>query len=155
NPQQVAWCHGAAGIALSRLKIYEKHRLPQAKEEASKALHFLLTGPAPDEHVICHGSLGNLEPLLLAAQLFPEERIWQRQLQERGRQILNDINRRGWRSKVCSQVIEPGLMTGLAGIGYQLLRLHASDKVPSVLTLDAPVAVSAPERSQSPERPHV
>jgi beta-phosphoglucomutase-like phosphatase (HAD superfamily) len=31
-------------------------------------------------------------------------------------------------------VRSPGLMTGVAGIGYQLLRLAAAERVPSVLT---------------------
>ena len=33
----------------------------------------------------------------------------------------------------------PGLMTGLAGIGYCLLRLAALAQVPSVLTLEPPI----------------
>ena len=138
SPQSVAWCHGAAGIALSRMKIYERHKLPPAKEEALKALNFLLSSPTLPEHIICHGSLGNLEPLLLASQLFADDPIWQKELQLRSERILNHINSNGWSAKVASQVIEPGLMTGLAGIGYELLRLHASQKVPSVLALEKP-----------------
>jgi lantibiotic modifying enzyme len=37
----------------------------------------------------------------------------------------------------------PGLMTGLSGIGYQLLRLAAPDEVPSVLLLAPPVPAGA------------
>jgi lantibiotic modifying enzyme len=33
-------------------------------------------------------------------------------------------------------------MNGLAGIGYQLLRLAAPDKIPAVLTLEAPSVTS-------------
>jgi lantibiotic modifying enzyme len=33
----------------------------------------------------------------------------------------------------------PGLMNGLAGIGYALLRLAEPERVPSVLTLAPPV----------------
>jgi lantibiotic modifying enzyme len=33
----------------------------------------------------------------------------------------------------------PGLMTGITGIGYQLLRLAEPARVPSVLTLAPPV----------------
>ena len=138
NPQGIAWCHGAAGIALSRLKIYERHKLPPAKEEAMRALKFLLASPTLSDQIICHGSIGNLEPFLLAAELFPEESIWQTELKARSERALNEINSGGWRSKLPSQLIEPGLMIGLAGIGYQLLRVHASRQVPSVLTLDRP-----------------
>lgn len=138
NPQGIAWCHGAAGIALSRLKIFERHKLPPAKEEAMRAMKHLLASPSLSDHVICHGSIGNLEPFILAAELFPDEPIWKNELQLRSDRILNDINSGGWRSKLPSQLIEPGLMIGLAGIGFQLLRVHDSQKVPSVLTLDKP-----------------
>ena len=37
-------------------------------------------------------------------------------------------------------VTGPGLMTGIAGIGYQLLRLAEPGRVPSVLTLAPPIA---------------
>ena len=139
SPQAAVWCHGAAGIALSRLKIYQRHRLPPAKEEALRALQFLLASPSMADHIICHGSLGNLEPLLLASELFAEETIWQKELQLRSERILRQINSSGWRSNLAAQVIEPGLMIGLAGIGFELLRLHASQKVPSILVLDKPL----------------
>jgi type 2 lantibiotic biosynthesis protein LanM len=138
NEHGVAWCHGTAGIALSRLKIYQRHKLPPAKEEALRALRFSLASPTMAEHIICHGSVGNLEPLLLAAELFPEDEVWEKELQVRSAQILKDMNSNGWRSKLPSQLTEPGLMIGIAGIGYQFLRLHARDKVPAILTLDKP-----------------
>jgi lantibiotic modifying enzyme len=37
-----------------------------------------------------------------------------------------------------SEVEAPGLMNGLAGIGYGLLRLAAPTSVPSILALDPP-----------------
>jgi lantibiotic modifying enzyme len=36
------------------------------------------------------------------------------------------------------EVESPGLMTGLAGIGYGLLRLAKPARVPSILTLEGP-----------------
>jgi lantibiotic modifying enzyme len=33
------------------------------------------------------------------------------------------------------------LMTGLAGIGYELLRLAKPERVPSVLSLDPPLVI--------------
>lgn len=139
NQRGVAWCHGATGIALSRMKMYQRHKLPPAKDEAVKALRFMLESAPLLNHVICHGSLGNLDPFILASQLFPEEAIWHDELQIRSSAVLKHVNSSGWKSKLASQVIEPGLMIGLAGIGFELLRLHASDKVPSVLCLESPI----------------
>jgi lantibiotic modifying enzyme len=59
--------------------------------------------------------------------------------------VLHSIERDAW---LCGNPVEiesPGLMTGLAGIGYGLLRIAAPDRVPSVLALDLPrpgIAVS-------------
>lgn len=138
NAEGVAWCHGAAGIAISRMKIYQRHKVPQAKDDAIKAVRFLLASPEHAEHVICHGALGNLEPLLLACDVLAQEGAWHEALQLRSRRILEDVNESGWKSKLAAQVMEPGLMTGLAGIGFEFLRLHAPCEVPSVLALDTP-----------------
>ena len=52
--------------------------------------------------------------------------------------ILNSIERDGWLCANPRRLESPGLMTGLAGIGYQLLRLARPETVPTVLTLEAP-----------------
>ena len=50
--------------------------------------------------------------------------------------ILESINQHGWLCGVPLGVETPGLMTGLAGIGYELMRLAAPEIVPSVLVLE-------------------
>jgi lantibiotic modifying enzyme len=56
------------------------------------------------------------------------------------RGILDDIRGAGWLCGNPLRVESPGLMTGLAGIGYGLLRLAAPERVPSVLLLEPPRA---------------
>jgi lantibiotic modifying enzyme len=56
---------------------------------------------------------------------------WARDLLERAREG-------GWRSAVPMGVESPGLMTGIAGMGLELLRLSDPERVPSVLALDPP-----------------
>ena len=53
--------------------------------------------------------------------------------------IINDIEQNGWRCGVDFDIETPGLMVGLAGIGYQLLRIAEPDRVPSILLLEPPV----------------
>ena len=53
--------------------------------------------------------------------------------------ILEEIDREGWLCGVPLGVESPGLMTGLAGIGYGLLRLAEPTRVPSVLVLEPPM----------------
>jgi lantibiotic modifying enzyme len=57
--------------------------------------------------------------------------------------LLDSIDTHGWVTGVPLGVETPGLMTGLAGIGYQLLRLAEPEKVPSVLLVAPPYARNA------------
>jgi lantibiotic modifying enzyme len=52
--------------------------------------------------------------------------------------VLDSIDRDGWQCGGPQSVEIPGLMLGIAGIGYQMLRLAEPDSVPSVLLLAPP-----------------
>ena len=52
--------------------------------------------------------------------------------------ILADIRANGYRCGTPLGVETPGLMTGLAGIGYGLLRVAEPQRVPAVLVLAPP-----------------
>ncbi|MFY0568536.1 lanthionine synthetase LanC family protein [Archangium lansingense] len=86
---------------------------------------------------MCHGDLGNVEPLYLAGELLGEPR-WIRAALNRAGRILHLGRERGWLCGLPRGTETPGLMMGLAGIGYGLLRLAAPERVPSVLTLAMP-----------------
>jgi hypothetical protein len=58
--------------------------------------------------------------------------------------VLQSIERDGWLSGLPLGVESPGLMTGLAGIGYGLLRLAAPERVPALLLLAPPIAADLP-----------
>jgi len=88
-------------------------------------------------HSLCHGDLGNVE-LLLQASLTLNDPQWQDHLSRLSAMILQSIDEYGWLCGVPLGVETPGLMTGLAGIGYQLLRLAQPDYIPSVLVLEPP-----------------
>jgi lantibiotic modifying enzyme len=88
-------------------------------------------------HCLCHGDLGNVEPLLVAGEVLQAPR-WNRLALERAAGILQDVREGGWRCGLPRNTETPGLMMGLAGIGYGLLRLAAPRQVPSVLSLALP-----------------
>jgi lantibiotic modifying enzyme len=52
--------------------------------------------------------------------------------------LLASISQHGWVTGAPFGVETPGFMTGLAGIGYELLRLASPEQVPSVLSLAPP-----------------
>lgn len=133
-----AWCHGASGIGLSRLGLLPQLEDAELRAEIAIALQTTCEHGFGLNHSLCHGDLGNLELLLQAGALLDDPR---RQAETRRitSMVVDSIDRDGWRSGLPRGVESPGLMTGLAGIGYGLLRLAAPEQVPSVLLLAPPI----------------
>ena len=132
-----AWCHGAAGIGLGRILSLGRLDEPATRAEIDAALETTLARGFGDNHSLCHGDLGNLETLLQAGERLAEPR-WRAEASRMAAVILESIRRDGWICGVPSGVETPGLMTGLAGIGYGLLRLAEPRRTPSVLALEPP-----------------
>ncbi|WP_213451655.1 type 2 lanthipeptide synthetase LanM family protein [Rhizomonospora bruguierae] len=149
----VAWCHGAAGIGLSRFAVLDHPGLSDLHAGAADDLAVaeravwrnlvstdadaqpMLVGLGTDAP--CHGTLGNLElPLTLARRRGDDEAV--RRCLTLAQTVARDGLQRGWRTGVPGVEDIPGLMYGLAGIGYQFLRL-VDPGLPSLLLLDPPV----------------
>jgi type 2 lantibiotic biosynthesis protein LanM len=138
----VAWCHGAPGIGLARLGALDQVDDDRTRREIDSALR-ATTGFGFDiNHSLCHGALGNAELLLAAARVLGRPADHEA-LDRATARIVASIEANGPVSGVPLGVETPGLMTGLSGIGYQLLRLAAPDEVPSVLLLAPPVPAGA------------
>jgi lantibiotic modifying enzyme len=136
------WCHGAPGIAMSRLRAYECLGEETCLEEASIALSTtrdvvrsaLQTGTW--NYSLCHGLAGNAEALLQAARVTDTESDENiglcRAVADQGiERHLSSAN--AWPCGTHTGET-PGLMLGLAGIGLFYLRLE-NPSVPSVLVL--------------------
>jgi type 2 lantibiotic biosynthesis protein LanM len=131
-----SWCHGAPGIGLARLDMVKYLHDPQIASEIEIALRTTLAKGFGYNHSLCHGDLGNLE-FLLAGSNYTNTEL-KVSMDHRLQYIIEAITNYGYR---CGNILgaeSPGLMTGIAGIGYELLRLAEPTKVPSVLTLSAP-----------------
>ncbi len=137
-----AWCHGAAGIALGRLGMRRHVQDEQIDADIATALRTTLAQGFGASHCLCHGDLGNLDLLLKASEVFQDTALQQR-ADGLGARILAGIQRDGWRcgASIGSEVL--GLMPGLAGIGYGLLRAAVPAQIPSMLLLEPPCS-SAP-----------
>ena len=142
NPQQpgysMAWCHGAPGIALSRLRAFELTKDDRYRDEAEHALagtyRGLSTPAASDNYSLCHGIGGNAEPFLLATDLLgdPRYRNVAESAGDRGIQAVL-AHRNAWPCGVLQGGESPNLMIGVAGIGWFYLRLYDSRATPSIL----------------------
>lgn len=131
-----AWCHGAAGIALARLDSLRFLDDSTLREEAATAVATTLATGFGQGHCLCHGDFGNLEPLLLAAEVLGTPGLTDR-IGHLAGGLLDSLLRGGPRFGVGKAEV-PGLMLGLAGVGYGLLRLAEPRRVPAVLRLAPP-----------------
>jgi type 2 lantibiotic biosynthesis protein LanM len=130
-----AWCHGAGGIGLARLDSLEHSDDAQVHREIELATTTTAAHGFGGSHCLCHGDLGNLE-LLLASDRSRVDPRWTSVVDRTGAAVLDDIAAQRFSCGTPSGVESPGLMTGLSGIGYGLLRLAHQDFVPSVLLLE-------------------
>lgn len=133
----MAWSYGAPGIGLARLHSLKHLDDPQIPLEINHALETTLAHGFCGNHSLCNGMLGNLEFLLQASQT-PNYSTWHSSVTRLTAGILESLHQQGWRCGVPLGVETLGLMTGLAGIGYGLLRLAAPQKIPSILVLSPP-----------------
>jgi type 2 lantibiotic biosynthesis protein LanM len=135
---QTTWCHGAPGIGLGRLGLMQLINDPLIAQEIEAAIETTVTSGFGSNQSICHGNLGNLETLLVGAQMLNRSDYYE-QVGHISAMIIDSIERCGWVTGIPMGVETPGLMVGLSGMGYQLLRLAEPERVPSVLLLAPPV----------------
>jgi lantibiotic modifying enzyme len=156
----VAWCHGAPGIGLSRLRAYEILGSDTARHEAEAAVRStmrVLTHPAfgpQSDYALCHGRAGNAELLIHAAEALGDETA-RAAAETVGHQGIEAFCRHDlpWPCGVPGGGETPSLMLGLAGIGYFYLRLYDPVSVPSVLIVRPRAAATRPARNVKASRP--
>jgi lantibiotic modifying enzyme len=120
------WCAGFAGIAAARAAV--------AKEaEATALIHLLADQPLRDDLSLCHGELGIAEALGVLQRAGWDAGA---ALRKRAGLVIGAIDRHGTPCGTPGGVATPGLLTGLAGVGYGLLRLGFAERVPSVLLFE-------------------
>ncbi|MBR8827891.1 MAG: type 2 lantipeptide synthetase LanM family protein [Gomphosphaeria aponina SAG 52.96 = DSM 107014] len=132
------WCNGITGIGLARLAGLKYLNDSQTHAEINTAMEIILERGWGLNHSLCHGDLGNLELLLQAREILKEAKL-EKQINYIAAMILESSQKNGWLCGTLLGVETPGLMIGLAGIGYGLLRLAQPQRVPNVLLLEPPV----------------
>jgi len=133
----IFWCHGAPGVGMGRLHSLHALDDPEVRAEIDTALRTTLAKGFGINHSLCHGDLGNLDLLLEASRTLADPE-WDSQVKRIASMIVDSIDRDGWRTGLPSGIESPGLMVGLAGTGYEMLRLADPDHVPSILVLAPP-----------------
>ncbi|WP_201387379.1 type 2 lanthipeptide synthetase LanM family protein [Ktedonobacter sp. SOSP1-52] len=135
-----AWCHGAAGILLARLGCLRFVDDAAIRQEIEVGIETTFAKGLGSSHSLCHGDFGNIDILLTAAQMLERPELLER-IERAMPKLLDTIDRQGWVSGAPMGLETPGLMLGLSGTGYALLRLAFMHHVPSVLCLEPPISV--------------
>ena len=135
------WCHGAPGIALSRCLLSRNAPDSSLKDkwgnEFSLALdHMLNAMPLVNDHLCC-GELGIVEILMAIAQITGDVDV-KRAACQRSDLVFSRCQSSGnWSLLLPPEagLHLPGLFTGIAGIGYHLLRQSDPNVVEDISTL--------------------
>jgi type 2 lantibiotic biosynthesis protein LanM len=124
-----AWCHGAAGIAISRLAA-GRHD-PRRLAEAELAIETLLGTPDHPLDWLCCGNFGRVEALLLAGRAL-DRPAWIEQASALAvrRHAVAAFGQDPPRRELD---LDPSFLRGLAGIGYTTLRLALPDTLPGLM----------------------
>lgn len=138
----VAWCHGAAGIGLARLRALRllptRSAVLQAGVQRAVRTTAAVFAEAPDEADAspCHGRAGLAETLLYAAEVLGEPTLAASVVKRWSAGTAAHVDPASWPCGVASGVNNPSLMLGFAGIGYALLRADRPGEIPSLLLIE-------------------
>ncbi|MEV5748151.1 type 2 lanthipeptide synthetase LanM family protein [Actinoallomurus sp. NPDC052308] len=128
-----AWCHGAVGIGIAAADL-ARRGWDGADDIVGRAAGLSARRGFDWNHTLCHGDLGCWELFddALALGRAPAE------LDRRGldARIITSLEDNGPASGLARDAYSPGLLAGLGGMAYQLLRLHPDSDLPSVLKPD-------------------
>ncbi len=131
----VAWCNGATGIGFGRLGGLNMLDTTGIRRDIDNAVQTTLATPLGADDHICCGNLGRIDLLIEAGRCHGRP-----DLLERARSAASILVRRaklrgryGLYAQVPAVTDSLSLFQGTAGIGYELLRLADSDKIPCVL----------------------
>jgi type 2 lantibiotic biosynthesis protein LanM len=136
----VAWCHGAPGIGLSRLRAFEITGDDACAREADIAAqttmrYLSMPQVAQAGYSLCHGCAGNADFLLEAARVL-DKANYRLAAEQTARQGIAwfEAKRSPWPCGVLGGAETPNLLLGTAGIALFYLRLeHAAQVLPVLM----------------------
>jgi type 2 lantibiotic biosynthesis protein LanM len=128
------WCSGLSGTLLAHADLLDRSPNVSTCADIDRWVAVLADRRPQRDASLCHGELGIAEALVVLAR-YGHERAAEVRTQYAAR-ALGALDRYGPQCGTPDGVPCPGLLTGLAGIGYGLLRLGFAEDVPSVLLLE-------------------
>ncbi len=136
------WCSGLSGAVLAHV-AHPEQPLDAYTLHLDRCINALAVHEPLRDLSLCHGELGVVEALTVLAERGHERAAAART--RRAGLVLGALEQYGARCGTPGGVPSAGLLTGLSGIGYGLLRLGFAERVPSVLLLQ-------PRSNKNPSR---
>lgn len=140
NPEQKidggSWCHGAAGVAVSRLLLYNHLHNDELILDELKMSFNQMEKVMGLNICICHGMAGNLEVMWCISNII-NNRYYTRTVENWLYTLVDRVLNND--SLICGDDSDKelyGLFMGLSGLGYQFLRFYDWRNVPSLLFLE-------------------
>lgn len=128
-----AWCHGAMGIALARLRSSTGDDTVLAEVNLALRTTARSVARPAKSYSLCHGRGGEADLFLEATRLGYGEQ-WLSLSTQLATEALSSVSGEGfYRSGSPRNEFECGLLNGQAGVGYFLLRVDSPRKVASIL----------------------
>ncbi|MDB4950789.1 MAG: Lanthionine biosynthesis protein LanM [Gemmatimonadetes bacterium] len=134
------WCHGPAGIALGRIASAALLDGAEERAEIAAGARCVVAAGPPADPGLCHGVLGSAAILSAAGRRLGVAE-WEGTARAWALGVAAGVARGGGGGYLPLHARFAGLMCGLAGTGYGLLRFARPDAVPCVLTLAPAPAV--------------
>ncbi|MRB05084.1 type 2 lantipeptide synthetase LanM [Bacillus thuringiensis] len=129
------WCHGAPGMLMSKLQLVNLGYVDaQINEEIHIAIETTINSGLRNDWCLCHGDMGNLMILKEAGIILNDNELY-----------LNSINTiknfadcllEKMKTEKFMEEENNGFMVGLAGVGYELLRIGREKDMPNVMALE-------------------
>lgn len=138
NAHAVAWCHGAPGILLNRsiLLKYGFDVNPTIIKDIEYALKTTMdVGFSASTYILCHGDTGNLGAIYQLADATNNEEL-KNKCDSFLENLFDNYIINHWDDNVFRSVNIYGLMTGLSGLGYFLLKYGCNEEMQDVLWLE-------------------
>jgi type 2 lantibiotic biosynthesis protein LanM len=136
------WCHGAPGILTAVLSA-GKAAAGELPIDIDAVLRGVAGWQAAQTDTLCCGNLSRVESLLVAARALDRTDLVDAARAIATRTVERAKRRGHFRLSGAGtdyRVFDPGFFQGLAGIGYELLRVARPADLPSVAAFDAPCA---------------
>jgi len=133
-----SWCHGAPGIAMARLGSGHLLDNTGIRKNIIDAIKTIRKLPLIGRDHLCCGNLGIADILLYGAIKTGEQELSALALQ-RASHVVSRAAEKGHYAlflNAGNDMFNPGFFQGISGIGYELLRLAWTEKMPSVLVFE-------------------